>query len=532
MDTKKKDIIIGPSPAGLTATYTEPEYHEEKVITTIFSEKSRIDFPLKDFIWQQSWNRRLLWIAGIAILLQLIVFKYLYPHAGFIDKDSYGYLEAAYLNLNVGFYPIGYSKFLRMLSSFTRSDTILVALQYLLLQYSALYFFYTLLYFYKPGKLVTILLFICLVGNPVFLYISNYVLSDALFISLSLLWFTTLLWILCQPTPRLVAIHVLLLLLAFSVRYNALFYPLITVLALIISRQRISVKIISIGASILLITGFIYHTSSQYGKLTGGPRQFSPFSGWQLANNAIYAYREVQQKKSKLMPVRFRSLDSTLLVHLNPPPGTEGDVAEMFPAGTWYMSNRQSPLQLYMQNQFKKDTTISQLSQWASVGPLYAAYGTYLLKQYPIEFAKHYLKHNAKKFYAPPLEYLDSYNMGQDTVAIIAQHWFGYKDKRVSSSFKDKKVTVLKFYPITAAVLNVLFVLGLISFAVLKGFKDRSLFSITVLLAAVFWLVNFGFSVFAAPSALRFQLFPLLISFGFGLLLLEYVWKAATTEVK
>lgn len=530
MDTKKKDIIIGASPAGLTAAYTEPEYHEEKVSTTTFSEKSRIDFPLKDFIWQQSWNRRLLWIAGIAILLQLIVFKYLYPHAGFIDNDSYGYLEAAYLNLNVGFHPIGYSRFLRMLSSFTRSDTILVALQYLLLQCSALYFFYTLLYFYKPGKLVTILLFICLVGNPVFLYISNYILSDALFISLSLLWFTTLLWILCQPTPRLIAIHVLLLLLAFSVRYNALFYPLITVLALIISRQRIRVKIISIGTSFLLIAGFIYHTSSQYGKLTGGARQFSPFSGWQLANNALYVYREVTQKKSKLMPVRFRSLDSTVLARFNPPPGVEveGDLREMFPAGTWYMWNSPSPLQLYMQNQFKKDTTVSKLSQWASVGPLYAAYGTYLLKQYPLEFAKHYFKHNVRKFYAPPVEYLDLYNLGQDTVPTIAQHWFGYKDKKVS----PKKVTVLKFYPITVAIFNVLFILGLISFAVLKGFKGHSLFSVTVLLVAIFWLANFGFSVFAAPIALRVQLFPQLISLGFSLLLLEYVWKAATTDVK
>ena len=39
--------------------------------------------------------------------------------------------------------------------------------------------------------------------------------------------------------------------------------------------------------------------------------------------------------------------------------------------------------------------------------------------------------------------------------------------------------------------------------------------------------MNFSFSVFASPIALRFQLFPILTSLIFAILLLEFLIKAA-----
>jgi hypothetical protein len=205
---------------------------------------------------------------------------------------------------------------------------------------------------------------------------------------------------------------------------------------------------------------------------------------------------------------------------------------ELFQANTWYMWDPQSPLQVYMQHRFIKDSSASILKRWATVGPLYADYGAYLIKQYPKEFAEYYLMPNALKYYVPPVEFLDTYNMGKDSVAPIAEFWFGYKTRKVTTIFKDLKVTALDFYPVTAAVLNILFVLGVIGFVVLKGIKAYPLLSVTLLLVTTLWLVNFGFSIFASAIALRFQLFPLLVSFAFGLLLLEYVWKAAMTEEK
>ena len=45
------------------------------------------------------------------ILLQFIVFKLLYPFPDFFS-DSYSYMEAAALHMDVNIWPIGYSKFL------------------------------------------------------------------------------------------------------------------------------------------------------------------------------------------------------------------------------------------------------------------------------------------------------------------------------------------------------------------------------------------------------------------------------------
>src|SRR5258708_20583126 len=112
-----------------------------------------IQNALKDYLLSIRLNRTFLWIAGIAIIVQFVIFKILYPYAGFINGDSYVYLESAYMNYDINTYPVGYSKFLRLFSVFSRSDTALVAFQYLIIQSSALYFIFTLFYFYNPANL-------------------------------------------------------------------------------------------------------------------------------------------------------------------------------------------------------------------------------------------------------------------------------------------------------------------------------------------------------------------------------------------
>ncbi|WPQ63326.1 NAD(P)/FAD-dependent oxidoreductase [Chitinophaga sancti] len=518
------------------AINTEQEYHEEKktapeapeaVVGNPPAAQLAIPTSFNDYLFRWKPNSILLWMAGLAILLQFIVFKIMYPYAGFIDGDSYVYLESAYLNLNINTYPIGYSKFLRIFSTFTHSDTALVCFQYLLLQGSALYLFFTIRYFFQPGKLVNALLFIFLIGNPVWLYLGNYISSDALFISLSLYWFTSLLWIIQRPNRNLIVLHTLLLLLAFTVRYNALFYPFISTLAFIISRQSLKMKLIGIVASFLVIAGFIYHTGNQYGRLTG-IRQFSPFSGWQMANNALYAYRYVKDKSSKPLPERFKALDEMVRNYFNV--DAKSNPWEQVQANTWYMWDARSPLRKYMREQFKNDTSTNNLKRWATVAPLYADYGEYLIKQYPKEFVTYFIAPNAIKYYVPPVEFLDSYNGGVDSVAPIAQMWFGYNSLKVRTIFKDLKVKALDFFPVTAAILNVVFVLGVIGFIVLGGTKRNPLLAIGILLVAGLWFINFSFSIFAAAIALRFQLFPIVIYSTFSLLLLEYLVKSANAK--
>lgn len=523
------------SKENLWSINTEQEYHEEKTkeeTAQALPEKKRspslslASDSFKSYLLKDKLTRSLLFIAAIAIPVQFVVFKILYPFASFINGDSYVYLQSAFFNYDINTYPIGYSKFLRLFSVFSASDTALVAFQYLSIQLSAIWFIFTLYSFYDPNKVIKVLIFSFVAFNPVFLYIANYVSSDSLFLSLSLLWFTLLLYILKKPSIKILAWQIIVLFFAFMVRYNALYYPIVAGIAILLSRQSIKIKLAAIGMSILIIGSFMSFTANKYKHLTG-IRQFTPFSGWQLANNAMYAYRYISSQELKKVPERFSQLDNLVRNYFDTSRDLKKHPYEMIQASTMYMWDPRSPLQVFMAKRFKSDSTAGPLKKWSSMAPIYSDYGTYLIRQYPMAYIKYYLWPNAVKYYTPPGEFLESYNMGRDTVARVAQGWFSYKTNKVYSKFKDFNVNVLGFMPILAGIMNVVFLFGFISLLILKSLNRKSLSSTAIILSFILWISNFGFSVFASPVTLRYQLFSILIVSSFALLLVDRIYKLA-----
>ncbi|KAA2239885.1 NAD(P)/FAD-dependent oxidoreductase [Chitinophaga agrisoli] len=524
------------SKKNIWAINTEQEYHEEKqesrqgdenvLVKASGTSSGRLESNLKDYIFKNANNRLFVWTGIFGILIQFIIFKWLYPFAGFINGDSYAYLEAAYHNLDIYFYPIGYSRLLRLFSVFTKSDLALVTFQYLLLQGGIMYFLFTLFYFYNPRRVVKAILFYFMLFNPVFLYLSNYVSSDAVFLSLSLIWLTQLFWIVYRPTNRMILQNVVLLFILFTIRYNALYYPIIMAIAFLLSRAHVGTKVAAFALGLILIGGFVQHTSNKYNILTG-KRQFSPFTGWQLANNALYAYRYIDSADVKPVPAEFKELDRMVRTYFDTTRDTKKHPQEMLQASTVYMWAPISPLQEYMKRKIPNDTSIGKLKQWATVAPLYAEYGAYLIKKYPAEFAEYYLWPNALKYYAPPVEFLQTYSTGVDSVPRIALAWFGYKSNKLTTQFRDFKVGVLNFYPVLIGVMNVVFLLGFISFILLDGLRNNRCLYKGLWLIIPLWMTNLGFSVFASPIALRFQLFPALVSMSFTILFIEYVIREA-----
>src|SRR5687768_16916260 len=117
------------------------------------------------FLFQNRCNRVILYLSAISVVIQFIVFKYLYPFANYIYDDSFQYLQEAASNPVISTHPVGYARFLRFISIFTYSDTILTVVQYLLLQVSGLFFLFTHFYFYKPGKWLQYVLIAFIVIN-------------------------------------------------------------------------------------------------------------------------------------------------------------------------------------------------------------------------------------------------------------------------------------------------------------------------------------------------------------------------------
>jgi hypothetical protein len=469
------------------------------------------------FLFHNRRNRIILYLAAAAIIIQLTIFKYLYPFANYIYEDSFYYLNAAYENLTINTYPIGYSKFLRLVSVFAKPDLVLVSVQYLMIQCSTLFFLFTLFYFYKAGSVTQTILLCFMVLNPLSLHLGNMVSSDGLFLALSMTWLALLLWIIYKPSNKIIFWHAIVLFAAFTVRYNALIYPLIALLAFKLSKVPLRKKIIGLGLGLLLCGWFVSLSMFQYKKLTGY-WQFSPFSGWLLANNAMYAYREVDSADREPVPLKFRALDNIIRKMYDTYPNLQ--IGE---ASTFYMWAPWLPLMQYRDSLFIKDTAATDLKKWASMGPFYSSYGLYIIKKYPMHFLRYFAGPNSLKYFIPHVEYLGYYNWGHPTVPDSVVKWFGYTNNQVKTRMKSGKVWILQHYPYLVCITNFIMLLGLLSYLLLKGWRYNTTFYKTILLAGFVWITNAGFNIFVASAALRFQSFPALLSVIFSLLLIDWM---------
>jgi hypothetical protein len=485
-----------------------------------------------DFLLNNRGNRILLYLAAAAVIIQFGIFKYLYPYASYIHGDSFAYLETAFYNLDVNTYMVGYSRFLRLFSAITSSDLALTAFQYLCIQFGALFLLFTIFYFYRPSKVLQYVLLGFMTFNPLFLHLGNLVSSDCLFAAFSLIWFSLLLWIIHNPNNQIIFLHATVLFLAFTFRYNALIYPFIATFAFWLSPLSWRKKMIGVGAGVLLCGSFVFYTSYKFKKITGY-WQYSPFSGWQLTNNAMYTYRYVSKTDRKSVPKKFQAFDNMVRQYFDSTRDTKKFPVEGMKASTVYMWSPGFPMMKYRDSLFKKDSTAYELKKWASMGPFYKAYGLYIIRQYPLKFLEHFIWPNGNKYYAPPVEFLQEYNTGKDGVNKMAANWFGYKSQKVRTRMKDNTVVILDFYPILSGVINAVMSFMLFFYWSLKGWQMNPSAKKGIIIGSVVWLLNAGFTIGASSAALRFQSFPILLTTTLVALLIDWLWKVAmTTEVQ
>lgn len=517
---------------------TEQEYHEEKREQA----ETYAPTPEPSFATNGSFrtylikeNRAFLWFSLIACVIQWVIFKYLYPYPSFIHGDSFVYLVAAAENVDINTHMIGYSKFLRLFSVFTTSDTALVTFQYFFAEASALFFLFTIIFFHPVHAITKKILVLFVVVSPLFLYLSNLVSSDCLFMSISLLWFSLLLWLIHKPSNKIVILHTIVLFIAFILRYNALVYPLISLSILLITKLPRKSAAVGIIVPIILCGTFVMMTGNKYKSITG-TWQYSPFAGWQAANNAMYIYRYVDSTERKPVPEKFKVLDQMIREYFDSTRDTRRFPLETIKAGTWYMWAPSLPLYKYRDRLLNgKDSVYSEIAKWATVAPLYKQYGTYIMKQYPREFLQYFAWPNLVNYYAPPAEFMEYYNQGRDTVQSIAKNWFRYSNNKVMARINDSKAYPLKIYPILIGTMNVVLIYCLICFLLLRKKQQGTGITKTMLLVSVLWASNAVFTIISSPAAIRLQAFPLLLETTFAIFLVDWlvrILKPASVEKK
>ena len=473
------------------------------------------------FIYHERTNRRLLWIALSGTVLQFIIFKILYPFPDFFS-DSYSYISAASAGLDVSIWPIGYSKFLAVFHGLTHSDTALVGFQYFFLEIAALYFYFSLLYFYKPAKITRVILFLFLFFDPLSLYLSNYVMSDALFAALSLWWLGELIWIINRPRLYQVFTQGVLLFLAFTVRNNAYIYPFIGAAAFLLSRQRLWVKLAGCLLGPALLLPFVLHTRSLVRQMTG-TAQFSLFTGWQLASNALYAYPHIRVDSTIFQSADAREVNRLSREYfLNPPKNTNIDLLEN--PGNYFIQSAVSPLKKYLVTKFEFADEYGEIPAWGKASVTFEEFGTTLIKHYPGPVITHFVLPNARNFLIPFLGKLTMYNSGYKDIDQRAQNWFDYKTNLVSSWSPGFQGNLLVPFCYGSLFINVYFLIQLGWFFLKRRRKIvRPEWTRTIYLFVIFFVANFFFSILTSIILLRYQVVPLIATLSISLLLSEWL---------
>ena len=473
-------------------------------------------------------NRRLLVFSSVAALLLFAWLKIDCPYPNFIP-DSYSYLQAAYFNDFIHIRPIGYSKFLRFFSSFSRSHLALVLTQYLLLQAAIVYFFLTIRYLLQPGKWTLRILLACTIVNPLLLKLANFITSDALFTVLSLIWFSQLLRLLVYPDRRLLLTHSFVLLMTFTVRYNALFYPVLSILVIFNAPLRFRTRFVFTGLILFLLGVFISRTQYEYRQKTGS-RQFSAFGGWQLAINALYGYAHEPLDSIQMLPLPLQALHR----EVNRQMDSLNQISSRPDSylGIYYLSDWHSPLNMYLREDSSRPQLKGHVNRWLLMGELYGQYGRYIIQHHPKAYARYFLIPNFRNYCLPPAEFMAYYDLGNKTLPPIAVNWFRLPDHTVYTYQSDSRLPIIDEMPIVFTIAQLVFLMSFLALWITGSFRrlSRSIQKIFIAML-LFWCCNFFFSVTASVIVLRYQVFPMIIFYTFGTQLTIFLYQTTRQYV-
>ena len=340
-------------------------------------------------------------IVLVTALLSATVLSILYPFPDTM-ADSHGYIDAAAVDTYQIYRPFGYSLFLQALNNIsTRISSVFIA-QHVIHTLSILWFILSIGFFWRKdhsnsnsskkagniNKTAYYLFVLFTAFTPVYWYLSNSIMSDSIFASMSILWITCLLWAIKGYRPLIfTAAQALLLFAMLHTRHIAMFYPILSIpIYIYVFKKRSLLPVLFTIAAIFI---FRAQTINNTAQLTNIKRFSSGFEGWQLANNALHIVPHINTKPSR-MPTGELQYIHTLVMHSK---DTISLITEGNNITSAFMWNNKLPLKSYMLYNMQVNKT-PYLIEWMRLGPVYSKYGSTLIKKHPYLFTKHYLLPN------------------------------------------------------------------------------------------------------------------------------------------
>lgn len=430
-------------------------------------------------------NQKLELLAMLALyILVFVSIQITYPYPA-VTADTGNYILSAKTSIINGYRPMGYSWLIQLFHLFSENIKAIFIGQFIINCIAQLSFIFSVKYFFQLKNIPLYLFSLLFILSPSIIFCTNYIMSDSIFNSLTLLYLTTALWIIKHPNLVNTIFHFIVLYLTINVRYAALFYPILSIVIFILHSKK-NKLFIAVALVPLLIGTIIYFDTKSTIKKTYDIEQFSAFGGWALANNAVSIIPHIY-----LEPEEIENEDSRL-IH---------KIITRFPDSTYSHKHINATDFMWKKNfpgknvlyHIQRESKLRYTQAWMLTGNKFKIYGSFLIKNYPIEYFKYYIFPNCKQlFYSYKVPNVKKY-----VPSNLSKGYFNLQFDRY-----DYKYSFLhKLNPIRKIFIPLLWILFFGSIVVL--FKKKLIFkneqTLLLLFLLIFFLTYVGFSIIAHP---------------------------------
>lgn len=331
---------------------------------------------------EQKWEFCVL--SGIICILGSI-FYYLYPFP-FVFPDSGAYIAAANDNIQNVYRPMGYSNYLQILHSINGHISFVFIASYALNSIASLFLLYSFKYLSNiRNRYLFYILCACVFLSPTILFSTNFIMSDGIFNTLTIVFIATALWLIYTSNIWIILLHLCCLALLYKTRYTGMFYVPISMIALFISAQRNRmIWRLALSCVPVILSLFLQSSAKHEYKRISGVNMASGFEGWQLMNNA-----SVLIPKAKSLPeTKFDTqLEQVYHQFLKTCPDSLFTTQKALTTGL--MWDKASPFKKFM-IYYGRTTRHKYETAWAETGALYSKYARQLIFTFPLSFLTEY----------------------------------------------------------------------------------------------------------------------------------------------
>ena len=331
-------------------------------------------------------------IGGLSIVI-LIFLKIYYPYPQ-TETDSGNYILSAANGKINGYRPFGYSAFMSFFHGLSSDVRFVVTWQWLLTFISATFFLFSIKYMYKamPQALFYVLALCCLL-NPSIIYMDAYMMSDSLFLSLTILFLTTCMWVIYNGSWVALVANLILLWWSMDTRYIGLFYPIFSAAAIgyaLFQRWR---WVGVVGAIVPLLMLYMYRASAiDKMKEEFGVETFSAFGGWQKANNGVAVLPYVKVDANEITDPQVKAIHQIVRAF----PDSFFNIDKIM--ATDFMWTRAFPGKQCL-FQYIQQTNTPYAKAWAYMSTQMDLYGDFLQSRYRSEFISHFVLPNFQNIF-------------------------------------------------------------------------------------------------------------------------------------